>query len=52
MFGKAKCKLCNDKVRFALRHLNEKHPEVIQQGGGMNRAKMEKLIERYFVDSD
>jgi hypothetical protein len=24
MFGKAKCKLCGDNVRFAIRHLKEK----------------------------
>lgn len=30
MFGKAKCKLCGDNVRFALRHLKEKHPETLQ----------------------
>jgi hypothetical protein len=30
MFGKAKCKLCVDSVRFALRHLKEKHPESLK----------------------
>jgi hypothetical protein len=30
MFGKAKCKLCEDSVRFALRHLKEKHPEILK----------------------
>ena len=30
MFGKAKCKLCGDSVRFALRHLKEKHPETLK----------------------
>jgi hypothetical protein len=31
MFGRAKCKLCGDSVRFALRHLKEKHPETIER---------------------
>jgi hypothetical protein len=30
MFGKAKCKLCGDSVRFALRHLKEKHSETLK----------------------
>ncbi|AIC15775.1 hypothetical protein [Nitrososphaera viennensis] len=47
MFGKAKCKLCGDEVRFALRHLTEKHPEIMQ-GENMNRDKMKKLVEKYF----
>jgi len=29
MFGKSKCRLCGDKVRFVVRHLNEKHPEIL-----------------------
>jgi hypothetical protein len=28
--GKTKCKLCGDSVRFALRHLKEKHPETLK----------------------
>ena len=31
MFGKAKCKLCGDNVRFAIRHLKEKHPDVLEE---------------------
>lgn len=46
MFGKAKCKLCGDEVRFALRHLSEKHPEVMK--GETSRDKMQRLIEKYF----
>jgi hypothetical protein len=30
MFGKAKCKLCGDNVRFVLRYLKEKHPETLK----------------------
>jgi hypothetical protein len=47
MFGKIRCKLCGDDVRFALKHLNEKHPEIIQSES-MNREKMQKLVEKYF----
>jgi len=47
VFGKAKCKLCGDEVRFALKHLNEKLPEVMR--GEMNRDKMQKLVEKYFI---
>ena len=49
MFGKAKCRLCGDSVRFALRHLNDRHPEVMA-GGNMTKAKMEKLVQKYFSD--
>ena len=28
MFGKAKCRLCGDNVRFALRHLKQKHSNI------------------------
>ena len=38
MFGKVKCKLCGDKVRFALRHLKQKHPEVL---GDKDVAKLD-----------
>jgi hypothetical protein len=30
MFGKEECKLYGDNVRFALRHLKEKHPETLK----------------------
>jgi hypothetical protein len=33
MFGKAKCKLCGDSVRFALRRLKEKHPKTLKDNG-------------------
>ncbi|HEY7507926.1 MAG TPA: hypothetical protein VH677_02255 [Nitrososphaera sp.] len=46
MFGKAKCRLCGDSVRFALKHLTEKHPELVQ--GEMDREKMRKLVDKYF----
>lgn len=46
MFGKAKCRLCGDNVRFALKHLTEKHPEIMK--GEMDREKMRKLVDKYF----
>lgn len=49
MFGNAKCRLCGDSVRLALKHLNDKHPEVME-GGKMSKAKMEKLMQKYFAD--
>jgi hypothetical protein len=47
MFGKAKCKLCGDEVRFALRHLKQKHSEVL---GDKDVAKlnMSRVMEKYF----
>ncbi len=47
MFGKAKCKLCGNGVRFALRHLKQEHPEVL---GDKDVAKlnMSKVMEKYF----
>ena len=48
MFGKAKCRLCGDSVRLALKHLNDKHPEVM--AGELTKAKMEKLMQKYFAD--
>ena len=47
MFGKATCKLCGDNVRFALRHLKQKHPEVL---GDKDVAKLNKsrVMEKYF----
>ena len=47
MFGKATCKLCGDNVRFALRHLTQKHPEV---AGDKDVAKlnMSRVMEKYF----
>lgn len=47
MFGKAKCKICRDEVRFALKHLTEKHPEIIR-GERMTKDRMQKLVEKYF----
>jgi hypothetical protein len=49
VFGKATCKICGDKVRFALKHLRHKHPEIL---GDMDIAKlkMESIIKKYFSE--
>jgi hypothetical protein len=49
MFGKATCKICGDKVRFVLKHLKQKHPEIL---GDMEVAKlkMESIIKKYFSE--
>jgi hypothetical protein len=48
MFGKAKCKLCGDNVRFALRHLKETHPETLKDPD-IIKLKMPKIMEKYFT---
>jgi hypothetical protein len=49
MFGKATCKICGDEVRFVLKHLKQKHPEIL---GDMDVAKlkMESIIKKYFSE--
>ena len=42
MFGKAKCRLCGDSVRFALRHLKEKHPEILKDRERCNKIEYVK----------
>ena len=49
MFGKARCILCGDRVRFVLRHLKQKHPEAID-GNNDDKMTMEKLIKKYFLE--
>jgi hypothetical protein len=48
MFGKAKCKLCGDRVRFTLKHLKENHPETLRDKDVIN-LKMPKIMDKYFV---
>jgi hypothetical protein len=48
MFAKAKCKLCNDHVRFALRHLRTKHPEVLSDKD-VAKLNMHQVMKRFFV---
>ena len=47
MFGKAECKLCGDSVRFALRHLKEKHPETLKDRDVI-KLNMSRIIEKFF----
>lgn len=47
MFGKAKCKLCGDSVRLALKHLKDKHPEIYE--GEVKRMRMPQIMDKYFV---
>jgi hypothetical protein len=47
MFGKAKCKLCGDSVRFALRHLKQKHLNIYDNE--VTKMKMANIMEKYFV---
>jgi hypothetical protein len=47
MFGKAKCKLCGDSVRFALRHLREKHPETLKDRDVI-KLNMSRILEKFF----
>jgi hypothetical protein len=47
LFGKAKCKLCGDSVRFVLRHLEQKHSETLREED-VKKLKMKKILEKYF----
>ncbi len=48
MFGKAKCKLCGQSVRFALRHLKQQHPETLSDKE-IEKLKMENIMKKYFT---
>ena len=47
MFGKARCKLCGDDVRFALRHLKQKHSEVLADKD-VAKLNMWRVLQKYF----
>ena len=47
MFGKAKCKICGQKVRFALRHLKQKHPETLNDQD-IVKLRMDNVMRKYF----
>ena len=47
MFDKAKCKLCGDSVRFAIRHLKEKHPETLKDRDVI-KLNMSRIMEKFF----
>lgn len=46
MFGKAKCKLCGDEVRFVFKHLNDKHAEILESE--LKKMKMQQIMKKYF----
>lgn len=48
MFGKTRCKLCGDDVRFALKHLKDRHPDILDSE--MKKMKMPHIVKKYFVD--
>jgi hypothetical protein len=47
MFGRAECKLYGDRVRFALRHLKEKHPEILNDKEVI-KLNMSRILENFF----
>jgi len=47
MFGKAKCKLCGNEVRFALRHLKQKHTELLDDKD-MAKLNMSRIMKKFF----
>jgi hypothetical protein len=49
MFGKAKCRLCGDEVRLALKHLRDKHMEIYLREVA-SKTKMSGVMKKYFVD--
>jgi hypothetical protein len=48
MFGKTKCKLCGDEVRFALKHLRGKHRDVYSREV-VSKIKMSDVMKKYFL---
>ena len=49
MFGKAKCKICGDEVRLALKHLRDKHMEIYRIEVA-SKIKMSNVMRKYFVE--
>lgn len=47
MFGKAKCKLCGNEVRFALRHLKQKHTELFDDKD-VAKLNMSRVMKKFF----
>jgi hypothetical protein len=48
MFGKAKCKICGQIIRFALRHLKQKHPETLNDRD-IVKLRMDNVMKKYFT---
>ncbi|MDQ5863626.1 MAG: hypothetical protein M3263_01965 [Thermoproteota archaeon] len=49
VFGKAKCKLCGEEVRLALKHMRDKHTEIYSREVA-GKMKMSSVMKKYFVD--
>lgn len=49
MFGKATCKVCGDKVRLVLKHLRQKHPEILADPDVI-KLRMDSIIKKYFIE--
>ncbi len=47
MFGKARCKLCGEKVRFAIRHLKNEHQKEFAT---LTNLDMPKIMKKYFIE--
>jgi hypothetical protein len=47
MFEKAKCKLCGIEVRFALRHLKQKHTELLNDKD-VAKLNMSRVMQKFF----
>jgi hypothetical protein len=48
MFGKAKCRMCGDEVRFALKHLRDKHGDIFESE--VRTMKMPAIMKKYFIE--
>jgi hypothetical protein len=48
MFGKTKCKICSDEVRFALKHLKDKHGDIFETEA--RAMKMSQIMKKYFTE--
>ena len=47
MFGKAKCKVCGDKVRLTLKHFSDKHKDIYDAEVA-GKLKMSDFMRKYF----
>jgi hypothetical protein len=41
--------MCGDKVRFVLKHLRQRHPEILRDKD-VAKLKMASIINRYFSE--
>ena len=48
MFGKARCRLCGDEVRFVLKHLRDKHANIFETD--VRAMKMQEIMKKYFEE--